>query len=112
MIKSWTSVKPLDLSIIVAYLPALAVCAVTGLDVFRAAAKWQDEANQVIQLMLSYDNWSSRKAMMRFVGIDCGPCRSPFTPITAAQYAALSRRMAKQGIVKAGQAQAFPGRVK
>ena len=88
------------------------ICELAAANDFRAAAKWQDEANQVIQLMLSYDNWSSRKAMMRFVGIDCGPCRSPFTPITAAQYAALSRRMAKQGIVKAGQAQACPGHVK
>ena len=71
---------------------------------FREAAKWQDEANQVVELMIESDNWSYRKAMMKFVGIDCGPYRPPFEPLTAKQYAAYARRFAALGIAKRGQA--------
>ena len=69
-----------------------------------AAAKWQDEANRVVELMIESDNWSYRKAMMRFVGIDCGPYRPPFEPLTSAQYTAYARRFAALGIAKRNQA--------
>ena len=50
--------------------------------------------------MIESDNWSYRKAMMRFIGLDCGWFRKPFEPLTAAQYAAYAKRFAKLGIVK------------
>ena len=71
---------------------------------FREAAKWQDEANQVVELMIESDNWSYRKAMMKFIGIDCGPYRPPFEPLTAKQYAAYAKRFAALGIAKRNQA--------
>ena len=54
--------------------------------------------------MIESDNWSYRKAMMKFIGLDCGPFRKPFEPLTAAQYAAYAKRFAKFGIVKEEQA--------
>ena len=71
---------------------------------FKTAAKWQDEANKVIELMIESDNWSYRKAMMKFIGLDCGPYRKPFEPLIAAQYTAYAKRFAKLGIVKQGAA--------
>ena len=73
---------------------------------FREAAKWQDEANQVVELMIESDNWSYRKAMMKFIGLDCGPYRKPFEPLTKAQENAYFKRFAALGIAKRGQANA------
>ena len=76
------------------------ICACAEKGDFRTAAKLQDEANQVVELMIESDNWSYRKAMMKFIGIDCGSYRKPFEPLTAAQYSAYARRFEKLGIVK------------
>ena len=76
------------------------ICSLAGRGDFRAAAKLQDEANRVVELMIESDNWSYRKAMMRFVGIDCGPYRPPFEPLTARQYAAYAKRIAALGILR------------
>ena len=80
------------------------ICALAAKGDFKRAAKWQDEANRVVELMIESDNWSYRKAMMRFIGLDCGFYRKPFEPLTAAQYAAYAARFAKLGIVKPNQA--------
>lgn len=76
------------------------ICELAGKGDFVSAAKWQDEANKVVELMISSDNWSYRKAMMKFVGIDCGACRKPFEPLTAAQEREFFKRFAALGIVK------------
>ena len=31
------------------------------------------------------DNWSGFKILMKAVGIDCGPCRAPYAPLTKAE---------------------------
>ena len=80
------------------------ICALAAKDRFCEAAKWQDEANRVVELMIESDNWSYRKAMMKFIGLDCGPYRKPFEPLTARQYAAYARRFAALGIVAPNQA--------
>lgn len=67
---------------------------------FKTAAKWQDEANQVVELMISSDNWSYRKAMMKYIGLDCGCCRKPFEPLTVAQYKSFEKKMAALKILK------------
>ena len=76
------------------------ICALAAKDKFREAAKLQDEANRVVELMIESDNWSYRKAMMKFIGLDCGSYRKPFEPLTAAQYRAYAKRFAALGIVK------------
>ena len=80
------------------------ICELAAKGDFRSAAKWQDEANQVVELMIESDNWSYRKAMMTFIGLDCGAFRKPFEPLTPAQYKAYAKRFAKLGIVKENQA--------
>jgi len=80
------------------------ICALAAKDRFREAAKWQDEANRVVELMIESDNWSYRKAMMKFIGLDCGSYRKPFEPLTAAQYRAYAKRFAALGIAKEAQA--------
>ena len=79
------------------------ICASAAKGDFAAAAKLQDEANRVVELMIESDNWSYRKAMMKYIGLDCGPYRKPFEPLTSAQYAAYAKRFVKLGIVKEGQ---------
>ena len=80
------------------------ICEFAEMNDFRAAAEWQDEANRVVELMIESDNWSYRKAMMKFIGLDCGPYRKPFEPLTAAQYRAYAERFAALGIAKKNQA--------
>ena len=80
------------------------ICRLAAKGDFRAAARAQDEANRVVELMIESDNWSYRKAMMKFIGLDCGWFRRPFEPLSAAQYRAYARRFAALGVVKANQA--------
>ena len=63
------------------------------------AAKMQDEANRVVELMIESENWSYRKAMMKYIGLDCGPFRYPFAPLTDEEYAAYARRIDALGIL-------------
>ena len=76
------------------------ICALAAKGRFGEAAKFQDEANRVVELMIEPSNWSYRKAMMKYIGIDCGPYRKPFEPLTSAQYRAYAKRLAALGIVR------------
>jgi N-acetylneuraminate lyase len=80
------------------------ICALAEQDKFAQAAPVQDEANRLITLMIESENWSYRKAFMRFIGLDCGWCRYPFAPLTEAEYAAFAPRIASLGIVKENEA--------
>ena len=64
------------------------------------AAKVQDEANRVVTLMVESENWSYRKAMMKYIGLDCGWCRYPFAPLSDAEYDAYAKRIEALGILK------------
>ena len=70
------------------------ICRLAAGNDFRSAAKWQDEANLVIRLMTESDNWSYVKAMMKYVGIDCGPYRAPHEKLSPAQERAFFKRIA------------------
>ncbi len=65
----------------------------------EGAARMQDEANRVVELMIENENWSYRKAMMKYIGLDCGPYRYPYAPLTDAEYAAFARRIDALGIL-------------
>jgi N-acetylneuraminate lyase len=69
-------------------------------DEFRAAAQVQAEANKVIALMIEDENWSYRKAFMRYIGLDCGAYRYPYAPLSEEQYQAFAKRIAALKIVK------------
>ena len=67
-----------------------------------AARTLQNEANAVIALKHRYGGLPCAKAMMRFIGLDCGPCRGPFPPLSEEQYVRLADLLRKQGILKEG----------
>ena len=76
------------------------ICELAAKNDFKGAAKWQDEANQVVRFMIESDNWSYRKAMMKLVGIDVGPYREPFEKLTPAQEKVFLKRVAELGIIR------------
>lgn len=57
------------------------------------AAQLQSEINQVTDLMIDYENWSYRKAIMRYIGFDCGASRAPYTPLTESEYQEFAKRL-------------------
>ena len=71
---------------------------------FASAIRLQAEANRVLELMTENENWSYRKAMVRFIGLDVGAARPPYEPLTEEAFAAFAERMRRQGIVPEGDA--------
>ncbi len=80
------------------------ICALAKAGDFKAAAIKQEEANRVVELMIESENWSTRKAMMRYIGLDCGACRAPYAPLSEEEYDAFVKRFEAMGIVKKNQA--------
>ena len=64
------------------------------------AARLQAEINRVTHLMVRYENWSYRKAIMRYIGFDCGPCRAPYAPISNAEYDQFAKALDQLGILQ------------
>ena len=73
------------------------ICELCARNDFRAAAKWQQEANRLVDLVVGAfsDNWSDFKVLMKGVGIDCGFCRAPYAPVSKARERALLARFAE-----------------
>ena len=63
------------------------------------AARLQAQINQVTYLMAGYENWSYRKAIMRYVGYDVGPCRPPYAPLTEEEYQEFAERLEKLDVL-------------
>ena len=57
------------------------------------AAKLQEQVNEVIGMVVAYENRSYQKAVMRYIGYDCGYFRKPFEPLTEAEYAEFAKRL-------------------
>lgn len=51
----------------------------------------QTEANEIIVEMIKYTVLPCEKAIMTHLGIDCGPCRRPFLPLTKEADEAMAR---------------------
>ena len=45
----------------------------------------QRRANEVIDVLIDVGVFPGTKAMLKLLGVDCGSCRAPFAPLTAAQ---------------------------
>lgn len=67
---------------------------------FHSARQVQYEVNRVIAYFCQYDNWSYRKAFMRYIGQDCGPHRGPFAPLSGAEYSEFARGLDKLGLLE------------
>ncbi len=65
------------------------------------ASQLQSEANRVVELMAENENWSYRKSMVRYIGLDVGFARPPYEPLSEETYMAFAERIRKQGIIKA-----------
>lgn len=57
-------------------------------DLPRARAL-QTQANAVIDVLIEVGVFPGTKALLKILGVDCGPCRRPFAPLTGAQHAKL-----------------------
>ncbi|MBQ3098996.1 MAG: dihydrodipicolinate synthase family protein [Kiritimatiellae bacterium] len=75
------------------------ICELCAKNDFRSAAKWQAEANRLVDIVVDSfaDNWSSFKVLMKAAGIDCGYCRAPYAPLTKAQERTVLARFASLG---------------
>ncbi len=81
------------------------ICRLASEGKFPEAAKWQDEANQVVELMIESDNWEYRKKMMAFVGVDIGSGRTPVEePVPSEKMNDFLARFAALGAAKRNQA--------
>lgn len=52
----------------------------------NAARRYQAQANAAIDLLIKYGGLPAGKAVMKMIGIDCGPVRLPLKPLTSEQY--------------------------
>ena len=68
------------------------------------ASRIQAEINQVTQLMIQYENWTYRKAIMRYIGLDCGSFRAPYGPITEQEYEDFAVQLDRLGVLQRNQA--------
>jgi len=64
------------------------------------ASRLQAEINMVTDLMIKYENWSYRKAIMRYIGLDCGPCRPPYAPLSESEYETFAGQLDSIGVLK------------
>ncbi|MDD4026445.1 MAG: dihydrodipicolinate synthase family protein [Kiritimatiellae bacterium] len=88
------------------------ICALAAENDFRTAAKWQDEANRLVDLILEpgkWDNWSNFKVLMRHVGIDCGFCRAPYAPLSPDEVRERLEAFDRLGIVEKNYAASTKG---
>ncbi len=67
------------------------------------AANRQAEINRVTYLMAGYENWSYRKSIMRYIGLDCGSYRAPYAPLSEPEYEAFAQKLDEIGVLKRNQ---------
>ena len=58
------------------------------------ASTLQRRANDVIDVLIEVGVLPGTKAILKIMGVDCGPCRRPFAPLTAAQQGEVERIVA------------------
>jgi len=57
------------------------------------ARKEQDKSIAMIDVLKEFGVIRSVKEIMRFMGVDCGPCRSPISPMGAEESATFFDRL-------------------
>ena len=66
----------------------------------KQAATLQASINRVTDLMVSHENWSYRKAIMRFIGFDCGAARAPYAPLTDLEYQTFAEELSRLDVLR------------
>lgn len=64
------------------------------------AQKYQKQAVAMIQLMIEYGGLAAGKAIMKMIGIDCGPARLPLQALTEEQCQQLENKLQMIGILE------------
>jgi len=64
------------------------------------AAEIQKKVNEVIYLINASENRSYQKALMRYIGLDCGNFRPPFAPLTENEYQAFAAKLDALDVLK------------
>lgn len=64
------------------------------------AARLQAEINKVTDLMVQSENWSYRKAIMRYIGLDCGSARPPYAPLTEQEFERYAAQLDELGVLQ------------
>jgi N-acetylneuraminate lyase len=64
------------------------------------ARQCQYEAAQLIAIAAKYGYPRSSKAIMRLIGIDCGPPRPPLQPLTDDEFSSLQRELTETGLIE------------
>jgi N-acetylneuraminate lyase len=67
------------------------------------AARIQADINKLTYLMTQHENWSYRKAIMRYIGFDCGACRAPFAPLSQGEYNQFASQLDEINVIKRNQ---------
>ena len=67
-----------------------------------AARRWQSFAIQIIEVMARQGGLPANKAMMKMIGLDCGPMRPPLKNLTAEECESFRQALERVG---------FPGKV-
>jgi N-acetylneuraminate lyase len=62
-----------------------------------AARRWQMLAIQIISVMARHGGLPAGKAMMKVIGLDCGPVRPPLKSLTAAEFESLRQDLERVG---------------
>ena len=65
------------------------------------ARKQQAIAVKYIELLVQYGGLPAGKAMMKMIGIDCGPVRLPLRPLNSDRYASLQAELDQAGFFDA-----------
>jgi len=66
----------------------------------QEAARIQAEINKVTDLMVRSENWSYRKAIMKYIGLDCGWARAPYAPLTDEEYSHYARQLDELNVLQ------------
>lgn len=71
----------------------------------------QLRAVELISIVAKYGGLPAQKAIMKMIGVDCGPVRRPLRPLTEAEYAKLREELDHFGLfaVLAGEQEVIPG---
>ena len=77
------------------------ICELAAQGRFVEARKYQAEVCRFVELLLSYDNESTHKSVMKYIGLDCGNSRRPNgRPLTAAEYDEYMAKVAALGFIR------------
>lgn len=72
------------------------ICRLAAAGRFKEAAKLMDEVVRFVELVVGVPHASYWKSVMRYIGLDCGPARSPAgQPLTEAEYASYAAKLDK-----------------